>query len=255
MIYNTKIIEYDDYIHIQWYDAPIIRKESEEKEDLQNENDSILLDSIVIDKKNNKRNLQVSLNRSKNNLYRIARSNDWDLFITITFDRKKVDSSSYDLVAKKISQFLNNIRKRKCPNLKYLIVPELHKDKIHYHFHGLISGISAFDLEDSGHVDKFGEKIYNITNWKVGFTTAQFIKDKNAVRNYIGKYISKDLMCKLKYKKRYYCSKNCNISPEEYKYISINELYDLYGDNISFIKTVTVNGVNRIKYLEIKKNV
>lgn len=262
MIYNTKIIEYDDYYHIQWYDSPIIRKEETEEEKKKTigfEDEAIksdLLDSEIIqtDPKKQAHNLSVSLNRSKNNLYRIARSNDWDLFITITFDRKKVDASDYNQVSKKITTFLNNLRKRGSSNLKYLIVPELHSDGKNYHFHGLLYGADSLILEDSGHTDTFGEKIYNIVNWSFGFTTAQYIKSQSAVRNYIGKYITKDLMNKLKNKKRYYCSKNVNIYPENYYYMDIREIYDIYGENIAYIKTATVNGVNRIKYIEVKKS-
>lgn len=31
MIYNTKIIDYGDYYHIEWYDKHIIRKDEDEQ--------------------------------------------------------------------------------------------------------------------------------------------------------------------------------------------------------------------------------
>lgn len=263
MIYNTKIIDYGDYLHIQWYDKHLQRQEKPEevqeainqfeKEDIINDYSLLTEYQEEADPEKAEHSLQTSLNRSKNNLYRIARSNKWDLFITITFDRKITDSSDYKIVSNKITSFLNNLRKRGSKNLKYLIVPELHKDGKHYHFHGLLSGADSLLLEDSGHKDKFGATIYNIMNWKIGFTTAQKIKNQSAVRNYIGKYITKDLMNKLKYKKRYFASKNCYIAPEEYYQFSIDEIYAMYGDKISFVKTQTINGINRIKYFEIKK--
>lgn len=256
MIYNTKIIEYEDYIHIQWYDKPIIKKDitPEMKEGINEvENQEIINDLHKQEKEDDGHSLITSVNRSKNNLYRIARSNDWDLFITITFDRKITDSSDYKIVSNKITTFLNNLRKRGSENLKYLIVPELHKDGKHYHFHGLISGADSLILEDSGHTDRYGETIYNILNWKIGFTTAQKIKNQSAVRNYIGKYITKELMNKIKYKKRYFASKNCYIVPEEYDQLSIKDIYEKYGDSISYVKTTTINGINRIKYIEVKK--
>ena len=257
MIYNTKIIEYDDYLHIEWFERPIIRKEEiNEKEERKEiiEDIETIINNPKRSEKQEVHNLTVSLNRSKNNLFRIARSNEWDLFITITFDRKITDASDYNVVSKKITTFLNNLRKRGSPELKYLIVPELHKDGKNYHFHGLLYRADSLILEDSGHIDKFGEKIYNISNWKIGFTTAQRIKDQNAVRNYIGKYITKDLMNRLKYKKRYFASKNCNVNEEMFSQNSIQDIYDLYGDRISYIKTINVNGVNRIKYMEILKD-
>ena len=256
MEYNTKIIDYGDYLHIQYYDRTLSRVDFPDyiqKQFDQDEKDTIINDLKVDSEEKQVHNIKTSLNRSKNNLYRIARSNEWDLFITITFDQKLTDSSNFEEVSKKITTFLNNLRKRGSPDLKYLIVPELHKDKQHYHFHGLISNAPSLDLVDSGHVDKAGDIIYNIYNWKIGFTTAMKIKSQAAVRNYIGKYITKDLMQKLKYKKRYFASKNVYICPEEYKMLHLEDIYDQYADNISFAKTVTINGIQRIKYFEVKK--
>ena len=213
MWYNTKIIEYDNRYHITHYVKPLFK--SELSEDLQKDLDQFEKEALINDMEQPEpdpdpekeaHNLKVSLNRSKNNLFYIANSNKWDLFITITFDRNITDSSDYNEVSKKITTFLNNLRKRGSKDLKYLIVPELHKDGKHYHFHGLLSGADSLELKDSGHVDCYGETIYNILNWKIGFTTAQKIKDQDRVRNYIGKYITKDLMNKLKYKKSLFCN-------------------------------------------------
>lgn len=263
MVYNCKIIEYDDYIHIQHYDVPISRidypKQEQEKIDTFNDeaikNDLQIPQEIDPDPEKQKHNLSVSVNRSKNNMFRIARSNNWDMFATFTFDRTITDSSDYNLVSKRITTFFNNIRKNHCPDLKYLVVPELHKDKEHYHFHALISNADNLELKDSGKYDSLGSKIFNIKNWKWGFSTLVFIQDQARVKNYIGKYITKDLMNKLKYKKRYYCSQNVEIKKEEFGHTTLDHLIECYGDNISFIKTVTVNGINRIHYLEIKKTI
>lgn len=258
-LYNIKVIEYDDFIHIQHYDKPIKRADLPEKiqKDIDNEDIKCIksdkLDLICEDEDKKNHSLSVSTNRSKNNLFRIARSNDWDLFVTLTFDREIIDSSDYDLISKKMTTWINNIKSRYCHNLKYLTVPELHKDKIHYHFHCLFANIDNLTLIDSGHIDKLGSKIYNLPEWKYGFSTATFVKDKNKVRNYIGKYITKDLMNNLKYKKRYYCSQNVNVNPEKYYYGSLEDIYNIYGENISYIKTTHVNGFNRVQYFEIKK--
>lgn len=259
MVYNTKIIDYGDFLHVEHFDHYISRVDM--PEELQKEVDKLQQENIISDieslpdDKKIEHCLNVSVNRSKNNLYRIARSNTWDLFITLTFDRTIVDSSDYNECSKKVSKWLNNIKSRYCPDLKYLIVPELHSDKIHYHFHGLLSNCDNLSLKDSDRVDSLGAKIYNLSGWSFGFSTASKIKDQSAVRNYIGKYITKDLMNNLKYKKRYYCSKNVNICPETTHNFTLDDLYSMYGENISFLKTVTINGVNRIQYMEIKKDV
>lgn len=258
--YNTKIIDYGDYLHVQYYDITIKRvdfPEEKQKEIDKSIDYEIIEDTQAIEKKR-KHSLKTSVNRSKNSLYHIARSNEWDLFITLTFDRELTDSSDYELCSKKVTNFLNNLRK-KSPQLKYLIVPELHKDGEHYHFHGLLAGADSLELEDSGKVDSFGNKIYNIKNWRdrsgrsLGFTFANKIRDQSAVRNYIGKYITKELMQKLKYKKRYYASTNVNLCKETYHMFSLDDIYSMFADQISYAKTVNINGINRIKYFEIKK--
>lgn len=260
MLYNTKVIEYEDYYHIQYYMKPIQKKEEDYdiiRSDLQEDNNRMVSDDPKTSPKDKERSLAVSVNRSKNNLYRIARSNKWDYFITLTFDPKLLDSTDYDTVSKKITQFFNNVRKRGSPDLMYLLVPEFHKDGKKYHFHGLLSNCPSLIFEFSGHYDFLGEKIYNIKNWdqKIGFTTATAIRDQSRVVNYIGKYITKDLMNKLKFKKRYYCSRNVNISEERYYNIDPEQLYDLVGDNISYIKTINVDKLQKIKYIEVKKTV
>ena len=204
MAYNVKVLNYRDSTHIEFYTKPILE---DQKKDVDNITGVIpkdspkqikIIEDLQMDLKK-EHSMQTSVNRSKNNLYRIARSNDWDYFITITFDREQTDSSDYREVVKKITKWLNNMQQRGSAKMKYLIVPEFHKDGIHYHFHGLLANCDNLNLVDSGHIDKMGEKIYNISNWKYGFTTAVKIKDNGKVTSYIGKYITKDLLNKSKY--------------------------------------------------------
>ena len=255
MGYNCKVLKYKDSTHITFYNCPIKRTPKEEGDtvtDVIKKKIPIIedLQKDLYKIKNDKHTMKVSVNRSKNNLYRIARSNEWDYFITFTFDPKKVDSTDYDLVSGIVSGWFSNLRKTS-PNLKYLAVPELHKDKKKYHYHALISNADSLILSDSGKVDFEGMPIYNIDKWKWGYTTASKIKDNAKVTNYIGKYITKDLMNRLKYKKRYYASKNCNVADEEYMNIYPEELVDLLCE-ADYIKTVHVPEANQtIKYIEI----
>lgn len=262
MSYNVKVLEYKDSTHIEIFTRPIL----EDSENKQNkvttviECDPISKIRIIEDLQEdirNKHSLKVSMNRSKNNLMNIARSNKWDYFITITFDRTKVEASDYREVTKKIRTWLNNMHCRGSKELKYVIVPEFHKDGIHYHFHGLISNCNGLDLVDSGHVDCFGEIIYNIANWKYGFTTAVKVRDNGKVTNYIGKYISKEMMNKLKNKRRYFASMNCEITPEQHYNLSEKEILERFGVDYDYLKTRTIpEAGQRIKYIEInKKNI
>ena len=129
-----------------------------------------------------------SLKRGIDKIYDIAILNDFDYFITFTLDSSKIDRYDYKEIQKKLKVWLQNAVSRY--NAKYLIVPELHKDGA-VHFHGLISG--DFSLVFSGKVTSKGQPIYNLKNWKYGFTTAIPLDDnKVAIAKYICKYITKD---------------------------------------------------------------
>lgn len=129
-----------------------------------------------------------SIKRGIDKIYDIAMCNDFDYFITFTLDSKKVDRYDYNEICKKLKNWLNNGTKRY--NLKYLIVPELHKDGA-VHFHGLVSGF--FDLLDSGKFTASGQPIFNLKNWHYGFTTCiPLYGERSAVARYICKYITKD---------------------------------------------------------------
>ena len=264
MLYNTKILQYEDSIHVEFFTSPIKRTVPKEEDKITDVPKTIPiiedLQKDLIHEKNREKSLNTSVNRSKNNLYRIARSNTWEWFVTFTFDRKDdnkfghrvIDSSNYDEVSKAVSYWCNSIKKVVAPELKYLIVPEFHKDKEHYHLHGLFANTGDLNFVFSGHYDDLGSESYNLTDWYFGFSYCSKIKDNARVTSYIGKYITKDLMNKLKYKKRYYASLNCNVADEELYYIHPDDLYKLFDpEDWSYIKTVNAGGYNQVKYIEI----
>lgn len=118
----------------------------------------------------------------------------FDSFVTLTLDKQMVDRYDIDKVYPKLRTFLDNRVRRK--GLAYLIVPELHKDGA-IHFHGLINS-SAVQLIDSGKrywkrdTPSYGQKIYNVADWKLGFTTAVKLSgDYDNVCKYITKYVLK----------------------------------------------------------------
>lgn len=251
-IYNCKVTDYGDTLHIEYFFCPI-KRTAKEKE---NTITSVIKKQIINDMKESKnaeKSTMFSVNRSKRNLYHIARSNEWDYFITLTFNREDSDASNYDEVSKKVRNWLNNIKKRASPDFKYLVVPELHKDGVNYHFHGLISNIGNLDISDSKKIDKSGKVIYNLPAWSWGFSTATKIESNDRVTNYLGKYITKDLMNRLKYKKRYYASQNVNIAPIYEENIDRDALFEYFDcGKIKALKTIG-NGFNRITYIELEK--
>lgn len=148
-----------------------------------------------------------STNRSKQAIYSYARCVKWDWFLTFTIDDEKKDRFNYDSCSKAIRMWLNNQRKRFAPDLKYLVVPEQHKDGA-WHFHGLLADCGKMVFAYSGHKDSTKKKIYNLENYKLGFTTATRVTDYHKVARYIGKYVTKDLCGMTKGKQRYFVSKN-----------------------------------------------
>lgn len=159
-------------------------------------------------------------------IYDIAFQNEWDYFLTITIDPEQFDSKDVKEVYKKLSKWLNNKQQRK--GLKYLLIPEQHKNG-GIHAHALIN--DCFKLEHSGRylysgkaykADTLQKKgidinllkpVYNVPEWKYGFSTAIPV-DGNPARLacYITKYITKD--CKKIFGKYYLSSRNLNRDTE-----------------------------------------
>lgn len=127
--------------------------------------------------------------RAKKRLFELAMCNELDTFITLTLDGKQIDRYDIRAVTKKLNVWLDNRVRRK--GLKYLLVAEAHKDGA-IHFHGLVNG-EALKLEDSGHRDKKGRKVFNVTDWKWGCVTTAVRVDKSYKRvcHYVSKYITK----------------------------------------------------------------
>lgn len=197
----------------------------------------------------------VSMSRTIQKIYEITRANEWEYFITLTFNPEEVNSYDYTEVVKKLSKWLNHLKERQAPNLKYIIVPELHESG-RFHFHGLFADIGNMEMIDSGKRTKEGEVIYNIGSYKLGFTTATKVKDMSKVSGYITKYISKDLCSVTANKKRYWNSRNLNkVKIDEYilEPHEIEQMLEDLSENVTYCKTTesTIAGV-QTQYIEIK---
>ena len=255
MVYNCRLFDYPEGKHVTVYHKSITRQEKD-KENIKPKNEN-----FVKSYKNEDRTAEaeehcknVSLSATKNRIYNIARSNTWDWFITLTFKRDNIDASDYDVVTHKLHYYLNNLQKRKCPDLKYLIVPELHTDKTNYHFHGLISGAGNLRFCFSGLFDKHDRPIYNILDWSYGFTTATQIEDNARSCSYITKYVTKDTDLKLKNKKRYMCSRNVERTAAEFFVVDEQDFIEVYGEDITYAKNVKVpQAYQSINYYEIQE--
>lgn len=152
-----------------------------------------------------------SQKRSKDKIYDIISMNrdSFKYFVTLTFDPDIIDSRSPKAVIKVMRSFLKNMVSRN--GLSYIFIPELHKDgKIH--LHGITN--DCLKLVDSGTRKAEGydkplkletlkrkgirpedcKTVYNLPQWKYGFSTAEEISgNADMIFGYVTKYITKDL--------------------------------------------------------------
>lgn len=213
---------------------------------------------------------EVSINRTINTIYELARSNTWSYFLTLTIDPKKIDNTldNYDTFTKTIRKYLNNLKSNYAPDLKYLVVPELHKDGKKIHFHALVADVGNIKFSFSGKVsvgkyiyslDKcsWGQKIYNMPLWKFGWSTATKVRDNNKVAGYICKYITKDLLSVTKGKRRFWASLNLSRAEVRYYNVSYGDLTAMFHDYenaILYTKNVNIQSAGLdIMYFEFDK--
>lgn len=76
--------------------------------------------------------------------------------------------------------------------MSYILVPEFHKSG-RLHFHGLVGNVPKWKMSKAinPHNNKLikinNTQIYNLDNYKLGYTTISKIKSKEKVTNYISK--------------------------------------------------------------------
>lgn len=213
-------------------------------------------DQLIFRKKKSVNN---STRRTVNTIYDIARSNSWEWFITFTFNPDKVDSFNYEVCCKKLKNWIDNVMRGSGKNVKYLAVPELHKSG-RIHFHMLVSGIDLIMI-DSGHKTKSGLTIYNLGQYRWGFTTAVQVYETNGISKYICKYITKELIASTKGKRRYWASKSVSRPTEEVFYtrhLATNE--NIYNSMTEMVyskqierKDLAGKTLETIKYYEFEK--
>lgn len=130
-----------------------------------------------------------------------------------------------------MSKWLNNAR-RKSPNMTHIIVAEPHKDGA-LHFHVLLGNYEG-EMRESGSEWR-KQPIFNVVDFKYGFTNFTKIRDKSKTANYCRKYITKDLILSEKGSKRYWRSKNLKTPPKIYN-LTAQELFKQNIEKIDFAK-------------------
>ena len=186
---------------------------------------------------------QRSMRRARARVRRLALSNDFRWFVTLTLDQTKVDRYDMGQIVRRLNVWCSNMVQRQ--GLQYILVPERHKDGA-IHFHGFFN--DCVSAVDSGHKDKEGHTVYNLPQWDLGFTTAielygEYRKAVAYVCKYIGKQGEKPAG------RWYYSGGGLREPKTDLADISAGELLDEYGDRAWALELpgrliAGVNGVN-----------
>lgn len=149
--------------------------------------------------------LEESLSRTRSKIYELSACNPWEYFVTLTISPDGHNRHDLKTFYKELSKWLNNIKYRSGVDIKYLLIPEPHKDGA-WHFHGLFYGIpdnwlTEFSMNDTlpYKVRKLISQGRHIYNWngyaeKFGYVTCERIINFEACAKYVTKYITKELV-------------------------------------------------------------
>lgn len=149
----------------------------------------------------NDRKLGCNVRSAKSRIREIILCNEWELMITVTLDKNKYNREDLNKWKKDFLQWLQNYRKKYGIDLKYLLVPELHKDNTCWHMHGLLMGLPISHLKKVVVGDNkykrleervrngFDVYVWDAYEYKFGFCDVEKIRNKEAVSNYLIKSI------------------------------------------------------------------
>lgn len=205
------------------------------------------LDAEYYEKYRKKESRRRSLNRSRSMIYSLARGYQWQYFLTFTFSPDVVDRYDYSAVSSLMQLWLNNMRKQS-PDMRYILVPELHKDGA-FHFHGLISGCSSLRLQ------RHNRKIFNVLSFPYGFSTASRVESSERASNYITKYITKELVAVTFGKKRYWRSRNIKRPDVVRLFIPREEKKSFFAFLLQVVRytSTVVTEVGEMVYFHLKR--
>jgi len=169
----------------------------------------------IIKKINDEESIHRSVRRTKSVIKDYILNNDFDLFVTFTFNPEKVNRYDFSHCSAKMQSWLGRIRSYSNSingDFRYIIVPEYHKDGA-IHFHALLGDYPK--LLKKTKVIKNNKLVYNLTSYRYGWTSAQKIDQLgHEIYGYLTKYITKEMIL-LFGRKRYWASRNL-IKPEIY---------------------------------------
>lgn len=142
--------------------------------------------------------LSNNLSRSRSRVFELAICNQWNLFVTLTLDPNKYDRTD-------LQKFVRDYRKRHGIEVKYLLVPERHKDGS-WHMHGFLLGLPVEHLLEFTTADHLpykllerlqaGKRVFTWSEYakRFGYAVIELVENHEAASKYITKYITKEAM-------------------------------------------------------------
>lgn len=231
--------------------------------------------SLYEENKNNRNvndeKLENNIIRAKSKIYEYAICNDFEYFVTLTLDSKKIDRSDVNNYIKKLGQYIRDIRKSTGEKIEYVLIPEKHADGVNWHIHGLMKNLQdlrEYDEEENipkkmrDKIIKYREENLNLYEWvgytkKFGFNCVEPIRDKEACSRYITKYINKNLDTDMgiteKNKKKYYASRGLRTAKNIKKgVIQTQKIEYDFENEFCKIKWLDINQADDIEKLFLK---
>lgn len=145
-----------------------------------------------------------NVSRARSRVFELAACNEWEWFVTFTLDPEKYDRYNLSRFRGDLSQWIRNQRRLHGGTLRYLLIPEQHKDGA-WHMHGLFAGVPEsevrlFDLAENipeklRKTIRSGTPVYDFPRYrdKFGYVTMTRVRDADKCASYITKYITKDI--------------------------------------------------------------
>lgn len=195
--------------------------------------------------------LECNLSRAKSKIFELALCNDWQWFLTLTLAPGKFDRKSLNNYKTKLSTWIKNYNRLHDTNIKYLLIPENHKDGS-WHMHGLMMGLPIEHLHEFREDEKLPKKMlieiahgHKLYNWPAyaktfGYISISKIVNAESVSKYITKYITKDLLStRIGLNEHlYYCSQGLNRAEIIYHGKLIKNLDEDFFNDYVKLKTV-----------------
>ena len=132
--------------------------------------------------------LSQSISRAKSRIYELALCNEFQYFCTFTQSPDLRDRFDLRGFRKDFAMFVRNQNRARDSPVRYLLVPERHKDGA-WHMHGLLMGLSEKDLSENEH----GYLDWLLYRRKFGFFSCSPVRDSSACAAYVTKYVTKDM--------------------------------------------------------------